>query len=69
MLRGLFDRSVAESGIATGLSAGLTLKTIARHRGIIITTARAHLTGDSPLLCHLREAVGGIQGFLQPFLQ
>ncbi len=43
VLRGLFDLSVAEAGIATGLSAGLTVKDIALQRGISMTTARTHL--------------------------
>ena len=44
VLRGLFDLSVAEAGIATGLSAGLSVKDIASQRGISMTTARTQLS-------------------------
>ena len=43
ILRGLFDLSPAEAGVATSLAAGLTLAQIAAGRGISITTARSHL--------------------------
>jgi DNA-binding CsgD family transcriptional regulator len=43
VLRGLFDLSVAEAGIATDLSAGLSLKEVAVQRGISLNTVRTHL--------------------------
>jgi len=43
ILRGLFDLSAAEAGVAAGLAAGLSLKDVAGQRGIGVTTARSHL--------------------------
>ncbi|WP_354043205.1 helix-turn-helix transcriptional regulator [Devosia sp. UYZn731] len=43
VLRGLFDLSVAEAGIATELSAGKTVKEIALLRGVSLATVRTHL--------------------------
>ncbi len=43
MLRGLFDLSPAEAGVAAGLAAGETLAQIAEKRGVSITTVRSHL--------------------------
>jgi DNA-binding CsgD family transcriptional regulator len=43
VLRGLFDLSAAEAGVASDLSSGLTLKEIAVARGISLATVRTHL--------------------------
>ena len=43
VLRGLFDLSAAEAGIASDLSAGQTVKEIAGRRGISMATVRTHL--------------------------
>lgn len=43
VLRGLFDLSPAEAGIAAGLAAGQTVSEIAAARGIGLATARTHL--------------------------
>jgi DNA-binding CsgD family transcriptional regulator len=68
-LRGLFDLSPAEAGIAAGLAAGLTVTQIAAARGIGLTTARTHLaqifrkTGTAQqgqLVALLKGAVGPV---------
>jgi DNA-binding CsgD family transcriptional regulator len=43
VLRGLFDLSVAEAGIASDLSAGQTVKQIAALRALSTATVRTHL--------------------------
>jgi len=43
VLRGLFDLSAAEAGVATGLASGKTVKEVAEQRGIAMATARTHL--------------------------
>jgi len=43
VLRGLFDLSAAEAGVAGDLSAGHTVKDIAARRRISMATARTHL--------------------------
>lgn len=43
LLRGLFDLSAAEAGIATSLASGLSPGQIAEQRGVGITTVRTHL--------------------------
>ena len=69
VLRGLFDLSPAEAGIAAGLAAGLTVAQIAAARGIGLTTARTHLaqifrkTGTAQqgqLVALLKGAVGPV---------
>lgn len=43
VLRGLFDLSAAEAGVAAGLAAGLSVADLAAGRGIGIATVRTHL--------------------------
>lgn len=43
VLRGLFDLSAAEAGVAAGLASGLSLADIAAQRKIAVATARTHL--------------------------
>ena len=43
VLRGLFDLSAAEAGVATELAAGNTVKEVALQRGISLATVRTHL--------------------------
>ncbi|MET3928031.1 helix-turn-helix transcriptional regulator [Devosia sp. 2618] len=43
VLRGLFDLSPAEAGIATDLSSGQAIKDIATQRGVAVSTVRTHL--------------------------
>ena len=43
VLRGLFDLSPAEAGVATDLSTGLTVKDIAAQRALTMATVRSHL--------------------------
>lgn len=44
VLRGLFDLSAAEAGLATDLAAGKSLKAAAEGRHIAMATARTHLS-------------------------
>ncbi|WP_164854820.1 helix-turn-helix transcriptional regulator [Devosia sp. 1566] len=43
VLRGLFDLSAAEAGVATDLSSGLTLNEVASQRRVSLSTVRTHL--------------------------
>jgi DNA-binding CsgD family transcriptional regulator len=72
VLRGLFDLSAAEAGIASDLSSGLTVKTIASRRGISLATVRTHLaqifrktgTSQQGQLIALLKGVSGYSGGL-----
>jgi len=65
VLRGLFDLTAAEAGLAAGLASGLSLAEVAARRGIAIATARTHLaqtfrkTGTS----HQAQLVALLKGF------
>ena len=71
VLRGLFDLSAAEAGIAGDLSAGHTVKEIAARRGISVATARTHLaqifrktgTGQQGQLIALLKGISGYSGW------
>ncbi|WP_127753279.1 LuxR C-terminal-related transcriptional regulator [Devosia sp. 1566] len=43
VLRGLFDLSAAEAGVATDLSSGLPLNEVASQRRVSLSTVRTHL--------------------------
>lgn len=70
VLRGLFDLTAAEAGVATDLSSGKSLKEIAVQRGIGLTTVRTHLaqifrktgTGQQGQLIALLKGIGGFSG-------
>jgi DNA-binding CsgD family transcriptional regulator len=70
VLRGLFDLSIAEAGIAADLSAGQTVKDIATLRRIGMATVRSHLaqifrkTGTSQQ-GQLIALLKGISGYSQ----
>ncbi|UYN98461.1 MAG: helix-turn-helix transcriptional regulator [Devosia sp.] len=68
VLRGLFDLSAAEAGVAAGLSSGHTLQELAIERGVSITTIRSHLaqifrkTGTG----HQAQLVALLKGTISP---
>lgn len=56
VLRGLFDLSAAEAGVAAGLASGLSLADIAAGRRITIATARTHLAQIFRKTCTNQQA-------------
>jgi len=70
VLRGLFDLSAAEAGVATDLSSGRTVKEIASLRGVALATVRTHLaqifrktgTSQQGQLIALLKGISGYSG-------
>lgn len=67
VLKGLFDLSAAEAGVAIDLAAGHSVKDVARVKSISVATVRSHLaqifrktgTGQQAQLISLLKGVRG----------